>query len=987
MRKLFLFLMSMILSIGYACATIYYVKQDIDGGDDFEDGLSWETAFATIKWALTSSEEEGSHLLVSGDEIWVAGGTYDCTFTVTAALDGVAIYGGFAGTETSVNDRAKTPGGKAWDFANPTVLQPEEGGATVFNAARAGTFAIDGFIFQSLGGNSRAINYSTGANAGGYVIRNCMIREFASGGDGGGLNIRAKTEIGHCLITGNSGVKGGGGYFDYSTIHDCVITNNSVSLDAENPLNSGAGGGGGLLLAASTNIAYNCWIEGNSASFGGGVVVRAGSVIYNSIIVDNTASKSGGGISFDQRDNGGTVYNVTIANNTAESAAGAGGVCFAAAASAGERIQNVYNTIFYNNTTGDAVTNIGVHLTDEGASVAPNFKNNIIDGAANYANFTITIGDDCVFESTAANLFVDTEDYVTSPNFPGRNKGLSEGIGLPGTDMAGNPRVIKNAVDIGPFEIEELEQAVVPNANGVIFVDKDIIISDDPYVVPTIGNSWATALASPTVALAGAVKYLLSHPGERVQLWIKAGTYENISIELKDGISLYGGFAGTETSLSGRAKGAKPWEYTNATILSGVGRARTSGSDAVTSNAVLRQADLFTSPVVIDGLTLTNGEHGAIFVGGGNTTLRNSILKENGNAAAVTTSNVATGIDGGGVAIRGGSYRVVDCLIENNEAKSGGGVIIANGSSSIVVERCTIRNNKALVTTNALYNYVTYLTSVFGWGGGVFNQGGIVNNCLIEGNRSFVGGGILVRNNDSQFNNCIVVNNSALFGGGVGYEVRDADTHATFNGGVVNCLFANNSVTGESGFEGLLNGGTDPITSDGGFGGGVCFTYPTQQIYNSIFTGNKADGNVSVSQGGFEETLNFCVLDDPNESAIDSYPAGTITYDADWKVTSLATFPGIDAGYDFANPTESDYAGNERIYGGGIDIGPYEYDAPPYVSAIAQPATDVQGTLIGVRYYNLQGVELKQPVRGEIYIEQKLYDNQKTEVRKGLFLR
>ncbi|NJL06773.1 MAG: hypothetical protein HC911_18105, partial [Chloroflexaceae bacterium] len=80
--------------------TIYYV--DKTNGNDTNNGLAWNTAKRNLQSALA--------LAPAGAEIWVAAGTYypdegtgesnddrDATFELK---DGVAIYGGFAGTET-----------------------------------------------------------------------------------------------------------------------------------------------------------------------------------------------------------------------------------------------------------------------------------------------------------------------------------------------------------------------------------------------------------------------------------------------------------------------------------------------------------------------------------------------------------------------------------------------------------------------------------------------------------------------------------------------------------------------------------------------------------------------------------------------------------------------------------------------------------------------------------------------------------------------
>ena len=75
----------------------------------------------------------------SGDQVWVEKGTYTGNFT---AKDGVAVYGGFAGGETSLSQQNVA--------ANPTILDGNNSG-TVYTIpiSATGTNTLDGFTVQN----------------------------------------------------------------------------------------------------------------------------------------------------------------------------------------------------------------------------------------------------------------------------------------------------------------------------------------------------------------------------------------------------------------------------------------------------------------------------------------------------------------------------------------------------------------------------------------------------------------------------------------------------------------------------------------------------------------------------------------------------------------------------------------------------------------------------------------------------------------------
>ena len=106
-----------VLAVGAAAvqAGTIYVSPS---GNDANDGLTWPTAKATVQAGLNAA--------ASGDQVWVAAGTYVGCITLKAE---VALYGGFAGDETDLSQRDWT--------ANETILDGNQAGSVVTIAVGA----------------------------------------------------------------------------------------------------------------------------------------------------------------------------------------------------------------------------------------------------------------------------------------------------------------------------------------------------------------------------------------------------------------------------------------------------------------------------------------------------------------------------------------------------------------------------------------------------------------------------------------------------------------------------------------------------------------------------------------------------------------------------------------------------------------------------------------------------------------------------------
>ena len=196
---------------------VFYVKASAAGAND---GTSWTDAFTDLQSALAAA--------AAGDEIWVAAGTYTPTATTDRSISfalksGVAIYGGFAGTETSRAQRAPATNVTTLSGDIGTLGDNSDNSNTVVTAVLVDSGAVlDGFTIADGNGGSGNSPAPPGTGAGlrffiAYAqISNCTFvanNADSNGGLGGAIAAYGGGgTISDCLITGNSAPTGGGVY-------------------------------------------------------------------------------------------------------------------------------------------------------------------------------------------------------------------------------------------------------------------------------------------------------------------------------------------------------------------------------------------------------------------------------------------------------------------------------------------------------------------------------------------------------------------------------------------------------------------------------------------------------------------------------------------------------------------------------------------------------------------------------------------------------
>jgi hypothetical protein len=386
------------------------------------------------------------------------------------------------------------------------------------------------------------------------------------------------------------------------------------------------------------------------------------------------------------------------------------------------------------------------------------------------------------------------------------------------------------------------------------------------------GTSWATASNNFQATVNASI------PGD--QVWVRKGTYfpeSGLPFSMRQGIAIYGGFAGTEIALSQRNY------VTNKTILKGNG------------NRVIYNFYLgLTNTAVLDGFTITGGSNSGD--GGGMYNLSCSPTITN----CTFSNNSSTGGDGGGMYNYSSSPIITNCIFNNNTVSnsggfSGGAMHNEFAGSSPVIINCTFRNNTAtsgnggaisneyatpnisnstfnnntgrygaaiannssaasLNISNCIFKSNTAVTS----GGGIYNIYGAsptINNCVFSNNTAIYGGGMYNYSASPVMNNCTFNNNATISSTGYGGGMYNSSTTSSLT--ITNCIFSYNSINGLFSYgAGMYNTASSPTIrnslfsnntttytgSGGGFGGGMCNSSSSPSISNCTFSNNSVTG-------------------------------------------------------------------------------------------------------------------------------------------------
>jgi parallel beta-helix repeat protein/predicted outer membrane repeat protein len=411
-------------------ANVLYVSESGTG-----DGSSWENAMGNLQDAIFASG--------FGDEIWVAKGIYivpgiDSSFTLA---NGVSLYGGFAGTESSKGNRRNYRMGEP----NETKL----------------TADIDGNGFLT-GGNGSRVIFGEFINAAttidGFTINGGFSDQVDS--NGAGMKLRASSpNIINCTFYDNYCDDGAAMYLYRSgdevsspMISGCIFIKNFANDD-----------GGAIYAASGTRAKFiNCLFANNFANDEGGAIrnYECAPFFINCTFVYNALPDTDPG--------GGGTYGPAMRN-------------YQTSSPYMNCEPTLINTVFWRNQDGSTVGSYDVSNTAAMSTAGANATiiNCALDSISSSCIVTDTLNISGYNQNDINPGFADVSG---TPGYQGYNpasdwnlvetsiligQGTASGDDVPETDIRGFERGA--AVDIGAYEYGEY--IGIKSSAAVPFID------------------------------------------------------------------------------------------------------------------------------------------------------------------------------------------------------------------------------------------------------------------------------------------------------------------------------------------------------------------------------------------------------------------------------------------------------------------------------------------------------------------------------------
>ncbi len=795
-------------------------------------GASWDDAFVSLQTALDRAAELNTDADAENDiaDVWIAAGTYrpsrqsvdDTPRTERFELiEGVSLRGGFAGTETTPDDRPLAGDGS---FANETILsgdleandQPDDPASyddnaytVVYVGESVEEALLDGLTITAGRADGEwdepylEPGYGGGIYAAGPLTLINSVVSDNTAAHGGGIYTLATLTISDSTVAENRAIRPpgvlaslGGGIFNEGEL---IVINATVS---DNPAATHGGGIANMAPEASMTMVGSA-VSGNSATYGGGIWFGSVGtsaplelVIDRSTITGNVAQEIGGGV-FTSRPT--RITNTTVFGNLAELQGGGifvhkNGTTFVAnsavagngAGREGGGLSNEGDLTLVNSalaanaapdgrgggifSTGDLTASNCIVALNR-ASEAPN-----VDGEMTPESGRNLIGIDPRFvrnpgPGADATWGTEDDDYgdlrLTESS---RAINTGDNAAVPPeltTDLDGKPRIYGPRVDLGAYELQRPGDPGGGTPATLVTFAEDILDPSDgetslreAIFAADDGDrvTFGPWLDGRTIVLGGEPLLL-----DRA-ITVDASALESLVIDA-DGKSRVMEASGDGVELIGLTiSGGNAGEDDGGGIHNTGGL--TVSHSTITDNSADLGGGVYSSGTITirDSVITDNSGHG-IYNLDGRLTLTNSTVVRNSNSGIRNKSGIATITD--------------STIAENSTTFEGGGINSSGGE--LAVTRSTVERNLARDVGGGLYiarsqaaiteSAIAGNSSTSNRGGGIYNAGTLtIASSTVSGNSAAAsGGGIYNHRSEGALTvtNSTIARNSASAGGGI----------------------------------------------------------------------------------------------------------------------------------------------------------------------------------------------------------------------------
>ena len=768
---------------------------------------------------------------------------------------------------------------------------------------------------QLLVQNSKFLNNTSTQNGGAILAHQSELNVYQSEFDGnsaashGGavfMDEHSCIQSERTLFKNNrAGANGGalysGNYSSYS-FANCVLGKNEAGTE-----------GGAIWSQEEQSSLINCTVAGNVAlSQGASLVHRDGVLkVYNSILYYNTVPSRGNhaGVESDQLFGDEENFDIKFSNVEGLSKfVGNDNISniplFVDFLNSDFRLKGYSPSV---NAGNNALVTSNFNLDMGGNSRL--FESTVDLGAHEYGlvkpgnlilssipgNLNVCKGSDAVFslDWQNLNLTIQWEVEVDGEFVPVTSDDISYRIST--TDNKSVLEVLNVPLSFHgvKYRYRFSELGFVSPSFSLQVIAPSVIYVDAAIEAPGDGSSWGQALNS--------IYKALELADACTEVWVAQGVYnvfndqlESASLQLDDGVRVYGGFAVGDTDLSQRDWTAQP------SII------QSDFQDRVFDN--LGSASTGVQSGSLDGFQIKhlNGGYGILNVSD-RIVIRNCLFQDflsapilNLRGSDLLLSNCSflnNESSVGTIYSSASSLNVIECLFDSNHSENSGAAIHLRNSTGIITDT-NFKNNSTEIDGGAVFAAANSVLDLFqceiegnkaeGSGGGIYlsvsSKGDFENSLFYLNTADFSGGGIYSQSLQVELENMTFFGNKARYEGGGIYHSDGAIK-------ILNSILWNNRIT----------------------------FYPEEQSVDEMQIFD-ASQNLNL-QNTTVEKLDQLSFTGTNNDGIQPLFANVVN--RDFRLTPYSS--SIDSGVNTSTPPQKDLDGNDRVINGVIDRGAYEY--------------------------------------------------------------